>query len=138
MFKPSWSVACKHVMTDDTSLSWCINWFTLSSHRWKHARRKPCTVNDHIAYVCLRRNACVTIIQDEVYWIFWTEVELFMAYRWSKFNLYCLLYSCRNNSKLNFSFAQPLWPCIKIKVIESTMSIHIPCINLPSCQVWML
>ena len=37
----------------------------------------------------------VTIVQDDGYWRFQTEVELNVAYCCSKFNLYCLL-SCRD------------------------------------------
>ena len=39
-------------------------------------------------------------------------------------NTYCLL-SCREHSPLIlFAFADPLWPCIKVEVIETSMSIH--------------
>ena len=34
-----------------------------------------------------------------------------------------------------FAFADPLWLCIKVKAIKTSMSI--PCIQLPSCQVWV-
>ena len=43
-----------------------------------------------------------------------------MAYRYSKLNACCLL-SCRDNSTLNFAFADPL-PCIMVKVIEMSWS----------------
>ena len=75
-----------------------INWFSVSSRRWKYAR-KACTLNNQIAYTCLTWDACATIIQDEGYWRMWTEVELFMTYCCSKFNLYML--TCWEISKLN-------------------------------------
>ena len=49
----------------------------------------------------------------------------------SLINTYCLL-SCRDNSTLVFFVsADSLWPCIA-KVIEMSISIYMPSINLPS------
>ena len=46
------------------------------------------------------------------------------THRCSKLNLYCLL-SCRDNSTpIFFAFADPLWPCIKVRVIKTNMSIY--------------
>ena len=58
-------------------------------------------LTDHTQYIYLTWDARVTIIQDNWYWRFQTEVEVIVAYRCSKFDLYWLL-SCRDNSKLNF------------------------------------
>ena len=48
-----------------------------------------------------------------------------MAYRCRRFNVHYLL-SCRDHSTPNdfFSSADPLWPCVKVKVIERSMSIY--------------
>ena len=75
---------------------------------------------DQTPYVYLTWNACVTIMPDDGYWRFEIEVEL--IYRCSKFNLYCLL-SCQDNKIIQswiVSSAEPLWPRIKVKVIQTT------------------
>ena len=94
-------------------------------------------LTDQTLYICLTWDTHVTIVQDDGYWQCQTEVEFIVAYRYSKFNLYCLL-SCRDNSKLNFFLCSsehcdlasrsrsPTWPWV-----------YIPWISLPSCQVWM-
>ena len=46
-----------------------------------------------------------------------------MAYRCSKLNPYCLL-NCWENSTLFLAFADQLWPCIKVKHIETSMSVY--------------
>ena len=44
------------------------------------------------------------------------------AYRCSQFNAYCLL-SCRGHATLIFlNFVDPLWSCIKVKVIETCIA----------------
>ena len=63
-----------------------------------------------------------------------------VAFRCRKGNAYCLL-SCRDNSKLGFlplpthEHVPLIQGCIKVKVIETSMSIYMPCISLPSYQV---
>ena len=45
---------------------------------------------------------------------------------WKRLNRACLLLAfCRDHSKLIFSSVKPLWPWIKVKVIEMSMSIHV-------------
>ena len=37
-----------------------------------------------------------------------------------------------------FAFPNPLWPCINVKVIATSTSRYMPCISLPSYQVYKL
>ena len=47
-----------------------------------------------------------------------------MAYRYSKFNAYCL-FSCQDRAKLIFFWALPTHcDCIKVKVIQTCMSTY--------------
>ena len=46
-----------------------------------------------------------------------------MAYHCSEFNAHCLL-GCRDNSTRTFFSAKPLRPCIKVKVINISMSVY--------------
>ena len=89
-------------------------------------------LTDQTPYMFLTRDVRVTIIQDDGHWRFQTEVERNVAYRCSKFNLYCLL-GCRDNSKLNLFLC---WATV-VKIIETTISMYPPHTVYLHAKFWM-
>ena len=58
------------------------------------------------------------------------------AYCCNKFNAYFVCLVVKIIQRWFFASADRLWPCIKSKVIETSMR-NIPCIYISACQVWM-
>ena len=117
------SVTCQRQGNMEVFLTSCLNDahpLRLSSRRQKRARKAG---TDQTACVCIVWDARMTVIQEKGYWTFQTEVDLIVSYCCRKFNVYYLL-SCRDNSTLICFSAKPLWPCIKVKVTVTSISMY--------------
>ena len=93
----------------------CLTWDTVHMSYMRHRTY----VLHETPYICLTWDTRVTIIYDNAYWWFQTEVELIVT-----ICIACLVVEIIQSWIL--SSAEPLWTCIKVKVIEMTMSIIYP------------
>ena len=134
IFVERWRVACWLNQCIDSSLDitsgayiiclWEWNKFdVMSSWHTSITSFVAKSVLGKLALMRMRVNWKRCSCDHNLKWRILKNVGLTMAYHCRKLNAYCLL-SCQDDSTLTFPPAKPLWPCIMVKVIDTTMSIY--------------